>query len=301
MPSPIRLWPNGANHGLAVVVRKRSEMAFAWEQYYRGQFEGKSELPIGTLVVCLPPEVANHYWTDVVAAINGSIFCTAMATCCLRAIGATSSPVLTVGCVVGRDRQAPTHLELCGAEHKSGVLEQHATGGGFGLDARWPERAPREGRCTGYCLHVASENLQFPSRFLDLMLLAQTAYTGNANCWIACNHATHRSLGAAVFLKLFCHLDLDLRYASPRRRCDCNCPASLPGLTMAARKLPAAPATYSLEAMVSRQAKDGGLRRWPVRRLANDGQVYTFEEFVFWYGEEHAEYKWWRAQELMFM
>jgi len=69
---------------------------------------------------------------------------------------------------------------------------------------------------------------------------------------------------------------------------------------MAAHDLPPAPATYSLEAMVSRQAKDGGLRRWPVRRLANDGQVYTFEEFVFWYGEEHAKYKWWRAQELFF-
>ena len=71
---------------------------------------------------------------------------------------------------------------------------------------------------------------------------------------------------------------------------------------MAARKLPPAPATYSLEGMFAprRQANDGGLRRWPVRRLANDGQVYTFEEFVLWYGEEHAEYKWWRAQELFF-
>ena len=170
MPSPIHLWPNGANHGLAVVMRKLSEMPNAQEQCYQGQFGGKSELPVGTLVVCLPPEVANHTWTDVVAAINGNIFCTVVATGCLRAIGAKSSPVLTVGCVEGRHRQDSTHWKLLGAEHKSGVLEQHATGGGFGLDARWPERAPRKGHCTGYCLHVASENLQFPSRFLDLIL-----------------------------------------------------------------------------------------------------------------------------------
>ena len=88
-------------------------MANAYTQYNEGKFEGISKLPLGTLVVCLPPNVVDYTWADVVAAIDDTVFCTRVASICLQVIGVESNPpILTVGCVRGRGRQEPTHPEL---------------------------------------------------------------------------------------------------------------------------------------------------------------------------------------------
>ena len=83
------------------------------------------------------------------------------------------------------------------------------------------------------------------------MDLADLAYLGKSNCWIVCDHATHRSLGSALLLMHLCHLDLELTFASTRS-CQCGSPTSLIGLAAVARNCPAPPLSYSLWSRVCR-------------------------------------------------
>jgi hypothetical protein len=240
------IWPNGLAHGLARVVRQASLSSDAWAGWKESHLEAVSELPLGTLAICLPPIKSDAGWASVMAVLNDDVCHTYVHPESLAPIGCVShAPVLTVGCARNRGRQLATHPEVRSASHSHGIHFAKALGGEFGLDARWHERSQRLGSCTGRCCSVAAESFSFAERLRDLMDLADLAYLGKSNCWIVCDRATHRSLGSAFLLMHLCHLDLELTFASTRL-CQCGSPTSLIGLAAVARNSPAPPLSYSL-------------------------------------------------------
>ena len=262
------IWPNGLAHGLARVVRQASLYSDAWAGWRESHLDAVSELPLGMLAICLPPIQSDAGWASVIAVFNDHVCHTYVHPESLAPIGSVSdAPVLTVGCARSRGRQPATHPEVHATNHSHGIHFANALGGRFGLDARWPERSQRIGTCTGRCCAVAAESFFFAERLRDLMDLADLAYLGKCDCWIACDRATHRSLGSAFLLMHLCHLNLELTFASTRP-CQCGSPTSLIGLAAVARNFPAPPLSYSLWRRLC-HTKVGYLMPTPSAPLAN--------------------------------
>ena len=301
-------WPNGQTYGLARVARLRSSDLRGQTPWSDASLRMVTELLMrDALVLCLPPEVlemqgrpsVNLQCAQVVAVVGAAVVCTYVPSTLLEPIGSASTPpTLTVGSILGRSNQAPTHPELGAAEHKYGIHFQRATGGDFGLDARWPLRSARTGRCNGFCCTIASESFAFPARFADLLQLAATAYDRESNAWIACDHATHRSLGGALMLSHCCHLGVNLQHSSKRRNCQCGNPTTLQSLCHAARALQRVALTVSAPsrappAISILQREDAGAAEHDAlaKRRAADGLFYTYAEFERHYGHR-AGRKW---------
>ena len=268
MESSRLIWPNGLTHGLARVVRQASLHSDAWGGWRESHLDEVNELPLGMLTICLPPIESDAGWASVIAVFSDRVCHTFVHPESLAPLGFVSNaPVLTVGCARSRGSEPATHPELHAANHSHGIHFANALGGGFGLDARWPERSQRIGTCTGRCCAVAAESFFFAERLRDLMDLAALAYLRKSNCWIACDRATHRSLGSAFLLMHLCHLRLVLTFASTRP-CQCGSPTSLIGLAAVARNLPAPPLSYSLWRRLC-HLRFGHLIPQPLVRLEN--------------------------------
>ena len=124
-------WPNGQTYGLARVARLRSSDLRGQTPWSDASLRMVTELLMrDALVLCLPPEVlemqgrpsVNLQCAQVVAVVGAAVVCTYVPSTLLEPIGSASTPpTLTVGSILGRSNQAPTHPELGAAEHKYGI------------------------------------------------------------------------------------------------------------------------------------------------------------------------------------
>ena len=87
------------------------------------------------------------------------------------------------------------------------------------LDARWSGRV-NTGDCKGYCTAYVEELVRSDNRMADILEFATRRESGI----VACNFATHVSVGAGKVLELFFSRNVNYEAAS---RNNCWCPSRL--------------------------------------------------------------------------
>ena len=219
--------PPPAPPGLGRVVRRASDYPEAFHTYAFEHCSQVEELLLGTIVLVLAGEPADVGWAPILVAnseadCHNAVRFTWHHPQCIEVL---ESCDLGGAIVVGHCRGwYPSHSLIpkapCGVRR---MIDQTLL-----LDARWPDDIPRQrdtDKCSGLCASVCIETVSQPRRVAHILEFASKCESG---C-IVCDHGKHRSLSAAVILKLFFHRTVDDQYAfkdRPNQPCPCGRPAA---------------------------------------------------------------------------
>ena len=223
--------------GLATVIRRASSYPWAFDSWTAQQCNGVSDLPVGIRVLQLPAREDDIGWKAVIVLCpeQGQARLTWVHPQCVRLLEPNElGGVIVVGHTRNRGQKQASH-DI--GPSNPGVRWM---GENLILDARWVEWEGGEmetNSCSGYCTRLACATARNPVQFGRVLQFAFLCREG----LVCCSHGKHRSVSAAMLLKLCFRRKVDFSRASRDRTstcCNSAISSNLTKLCSALRELP---------------------------------------------------------------